>query len=197
MCTSQPRPHLSHPGSGEFSPLRGACGCVCVGFHVSNVIQQARRGSSRSRSVSWMHSRDCCTHCQHSPAHFSHLSQACLGFPTQFVHKLWLPFGLLAKVTQRFVLIFVQLRSVLGHGWSLAAFSHHCNLKAKMERVADKFCNKVLRRWVFYIVQKNLHLLCTYVCEYWVPKHSATTNNILLSKWGNFWEVSTFCNLVG
>lgn len=41
------------------------------------------------------------THCQQSPVHSDHLLQACLGFPQQFVHKLWLPFGLPIKVTGR------------------------------------------------------------------------------------------------
>lgn len=86
-----------------FFILQGMCvytPCLCGFIYLWSDTTEAS-GSSWSHSVSfcWMCFPDLGTHCQQSPVHSNHLSHACLGSLTQFVHKLWLPFGPLTKVT--------------------------------------------------------------------------------------------------
>lgn len=90
-------------------PLR-VCVCQCGFIYVSKVTQQRLQVL---RGLFLCHCAECAfLNAAHivnrHPVHSDHLPQACLGFPTQFVHKLWLPFGLPIEVTGRFVLIFVR-----------------------------------------------------------------------------------------
>ena len=91
---------------------------VNVGSYVSKVTKQKLQVLL---CVSLRHCAECAflnaTHIVNIyPFTLTICHRPCLGSPTQFVHKLWLPFGLPIKVTGRFVLIFVQHGSVLGHG---------------------------------------------------------------------------------
>lgn len=74
---------------------------VCVALYISEVIQQKPQVLP---DLILCHFAECAfltsAHIVNShPVHSNHLSHACLGSLTQFVHKLWLPFGPLIKVT--------------------------------------------------------------------------------------------------
>lgn len=113
-------PHLSFSGSGECSLLCQACGCVCVGFRVSAVIQRPLRSSSWSHSVPWLRCPDCSTHCPTVPRSLLPSVTRLLGLPytvcPQAVAAIWSANKRHSKVCPNFCTVKVRAGTRLKPG---------------------------------------------------------------------------------